>query len=392
MAADFESFPERKNTRSAKWDMVETLFGSKEVQPMWVADMDLTIADSIKQKLIERVEHGIFGYTLTDDTLHGHVKQWIYDQHQWEINKDWIVYSPGVIPTLHMAVLTQTKPGDKIVIQTPVYPPFYSIIESHDREIVKNPLVYENNRYTMDFDHLEDTFKQGVQAIILCNPHNPVGRVWTKEELEKLTALCLAYDVLILSDEIHADLIYSGNKHTPISSLSESVSQQTVTCLSPTKTFNLAGLQVSYAIIPNKRIRTEIQDAFKKYGITMVNTMGVTALEAAYTEGKDWLNGLLQLLETNRNLVVDAFADREEITAIRAEGTYLIWLDCTNMNLSHDDLKRFMQEEAKVGLNDGASFGEEGKGFMRINIASPTAYVQEGVNKILHALDQRKNK
>ncbi|WP_079710945.1 MalY/PatB family protein [Paraliobacillus ryukyuensis] len=392
MAADFESFPERKNTRSAKWDMVETLFGSKEVQPMWVADMDLTIADSIKQKLIERVEHGIFGYTLTDDTLHGHVKQWIYDQHQWEINKDWIVYSPGVIPTLHMAVLTQTKPGDKIVIQTPVYPPFYSIIESHDREIVKNPLVYEDNRYTMDFDHLEDTFKQGVQAIILCNPHNPVGRVWTKEELEKLTALCLAYDVLILSDEIHADLIYSGNKHTPISSLSESVSQQTVTCLSPTKTFNLAGLQVSYAIIPNKRIRTEIQDAFKKYGITMVNTMGVTALEAAYTEGKDWLNGLLQFLETNRNLVVDAFADREEITAIRAEGTYLIWLDCTNMNLSHDDLKQFMQEEAKVGLNDGASFGEEGKGFMRINIASPTAYVQEGVNKILHALDQRKNK
>lgn len=392
MAADFESFPERKNTRSAKWDMVETLFGSKEVQPMWVADMDLTIADSIKQKLIERVEHGIFGYTLTDDTLHGHVKQWIYDQHQWEINKDWIVYSPGVIPTLHMAVLTQTKPGDKIVIQTPVYPPFYSIIESHDREIVKNPLVYEDNRYTMDFDHLEDTFKQGVQAIILCNPHNPVGRVWTKEELKKLTALCLAYDVLILSDEIHADLIYSGNKHTPISSLSESVSQQTVTCLSPTKTFNLAGLQVSYAIIPNKRIRTEIQDAFKKYGITMVNTMGVTALEAAYTDGKDWLNGLLQLLETNRNLVVDAFADREEITAIRAEGTYLIWLDCTNMNLSHDDLKQFMQEEAKVGLNDGASFGEEGKGFMRINIASPTAYVQEGVNKILHALDQRKNK
>ncbi|MFB1051439.1 MalY/PatB family protein [Paraliobacillus sp. JSM ZJ581] len=390
MVSLFEDFPNRKNTRSAKWDMVKTLYGADDVQPMWVADMDLTIADGIKQSLKSRVDHGIFGYTVTDNEINEQVKQWILTQHQWEIDKDWIVYSPGVIPTLHMAILTQTNPGDKIVVQTPVYPPFFDIIKAHDRELVKNPLIYQENYYTIDFIDLEHSFKQGVSAFILCNPHNPVGRVWTKAELEQLAKLCLQYDVTILSDEIHADLIYPNNKHIPISSLSEEVNQQTITCLSPTKTFNIAGLHVSYAIIPNEKQRTAINKAFKKYGMNHINTLGISALEAAYTEGKQWLDQLLQLLERNRDLVVEAFADRDEITAIQPEGTYLIWLDCTNMKLEQAALKKFMQEKAKVGLNDGVSFGEEGHGFMRINIASPTAYVQEGLNKIITALDHLK--
>lgn len=392
MTSLFESFPQRKNTRSVKWDMVDTLYGADDVQPMWVADMDLSIAPAIQHALTERVEHGIFGYTFTDQKIHHQIKQWLYNKHQWEIEPDWIVYSPGVIPTLHMAVLTQTKPGDKIVIQTPVYPPFYDIIQQHDRTLVKNPLVYKDHRYTIDFEDLENTFKQGVSAFILCNPHNPVGRVWTKEELEKIVALSIKYDVLILSDEIHADLIYSKHKHIPISSLSDTINQQTITCMSPTKTFNLAGLQVSYAIIPNKEIRESIQKEFKKYGMTMLNTLGITALETAYAAGEAWLSQLLALLEHNRDLVVRTFEQREEITAIKAEGTYLIWLDCTKMGLSQSKLKAFMQEEAKVGLNDGASFGEEGKGYMRMNIASPTAYIQQGLDKIITALDQRLNK
>lgn len=390
MVSLFEDFPNRKNTRSAKWDMVEKLYGADDVHPMWVADMDLTIAEAMKQALKNRVDHGIFGYTVTDDEINKHVQQWILTQHQWEIEKDWIVYSPGVIPTLHMAILTETNPGDKIVIQTPVYPPFFELIKTHDRELVQNPLIYQDNYYTIDFDDLENSFKQGVSAFILCNPHNPVGRVWTKEELEQLAKLCLQYDVTILSDEIHADLIYPGHKHIPISSLSEEVNQQTITCLSPTKTFNIAGLQVSYAIIPNEKRRKAMNKAFRKYGMNHINTLGITAIEAAYTEGKEWLDQLMQLLERNRDLVVDAFAARDEITAIQPEGTYLIWLDCTNMKLEQAELKKFMQEKAKVGLNDGVSFGEEGHGFMRINIASPTNYVQEGINKIIAALNQLK--
>ncbi|GGM37095.1 aminotransferase [Paraliobacillus quinghaiensis] len=389
MSSLFDELPARKDTRSVKWDMVKALYGTDDVQPMWVADMDLPIANPIKQALVDRAEHAIFGYTYTDKLLNQIVRQWLQKQHDWDIKSDWIIYSPGVISTLHMAVLNVTKPGDSVLIQTPVYPPFYDIVKSHDRDLVTNPLRYENGYYTIDFEDLESKFQQGVKAFILCNPHNPVGRVWTKEELQKITSLCLQYDVMILSDEIHADLIYNNHKHIPIASLSDKVSEQTITCMSPTKTFNLAGLQVSYAIVPNKDVRDAMKNEFKKYGMTMLNTMGITALEAAYTSGEEWLRELLQLLEHNRDLVVSAFQDHPEITAMKAEGTYLIWLDCTDMGLSHAELKKFMQEKAKIGLNDGASFGIEGEGFMRMNIASPTNYVQEGVNKILKALDNR---
>lgn len=389
MSSLFEILPKRENTRSAKWDMVKTLFGAEDVQPMWVADMDLPIAEPIKDALVNRAEHAIFGYTLTDDLLNQTVKDWLLRRHNWDIKKEWIVYSPGVIPTLHMAILNVTKPGDSVLIQTPVYPPFYDIVKSHDRKLVTNPLQYKDGAYEIDFDDLETKFKQGVKAFILCNPHNPVGRVWSKQDLEKMAALCLQYDVFILSDEIHADLIFDGKKHIPVGTLSSEINSRTITCMSPTKTFNLAGLNVSYAIVPNEDIRVAMQKEYRKYGMTMLNAMGITALEAAYTDGEEWLDDLLSLLEHNRNILVEAFQERPEITAIRAEGTYLIWLDCTNMGLTHEDLKKFMQEEAKVGLNDGASFGIEGEGFMRMNIASPTSYVQEGINKILVALDKR---
>ncbi|WP_117169017.1 MalY/PatB family protein [Paraliobacillus sediminis] len=389
MSSLFEKLPKRENTRSVKWDMVKTLYGAEDVQPMWVADMDLPIAEPIRDALVNRAEHAIFGYTLTDDKLNQTVKDWLLRRHNWDIKKEWIIYSPGVIPTLHMAILNVTNPGDSVLIQTPVYPPFYDIVKSHDRKLVTNPLEYKNGAYEIDFDDLETKFKQGVKAFILCNPHNPVGRVWSKQDLEKMAALCLQYDVFMLSDEIHADLIFDGKKHIPIGSLSNEINNRTITCMSPTKTFNLAGLNVSYAIVPDKDIRVAMQKEYRKYGMTMLNAMGIAALDAAYTDGESWLDDLLTLLEHNRNILIEAFQERPEITAIRAEGTYLIWLDCTNMGLSHEDLKKFMQEEAKVGLNDGVSFGKEGEGFMRMNIASPTTYVQEGINKIIAALDKK---
>lgn len=386
---NFESLPNRKGTRSVKWDLVKDMFGSEDIQPMWVADMDLEIADPIKTALVDRIDHGIFGYTTTDEQLDRTVQQWLVKQHGWEIDPDWLIYSPGVIPTIHMTILTQTDPGDKILIQTPVYHPFQQIIKSHQRELVTNPLIFHEGRYTIDFIDLEEKFKQGVKVMLFCSPHNPVGRVWTKEELTEILALAEKYQVLIISDEIHADLVYKPAKHIPIGSLDSTISEQIISCFSPTKTFNLAGLQVSYAVIPDKKLRKEILAIFAKYGLNSLNTLGITALDAAYQSGDEWLAGLLQLLEQNYQLIEDTFADHEEIDVIRPEGTYLIWLDCRKMNLSQSELVKFMAEEAKVGLNNGLTFGEEGRGFMRLNIASPTTYIKAGVDKIVAALERR---
>lgn len=384
---NFETLPNRKDTRSLKWDRLEDMFGSKDIQPMWVADMDLEIASPIKSALIDRINHGVFGYTLTDDQLNDTVRKWLIKQHNWEIDPNWLIYSPGVIPTIHMTILTQTKPGDKILIQTPVYHPFHSLIKSHQRELVTNPLIYQDGRYTIDFNDLEQKFKTGVKVLLFCSPHNPVGRVWTKDELTKVVELAEKYNVLIISDEIHADLTYAPHKHIPLGSLDSPISKQIISCFAPTKTFNIAGLQVSYAVIPDKELRNEMVNAFAKYGMNSLNTLGITALEAAYQSGNEWLDQLKSLLLTNRQLVEDTFSDRDEINVVHAEGTYLIWLDCRKMNIRQSELKSFMEEKAKVGLNNGITFGEEGRGFMRLNIASPTSYIKEGLDKIIYALD-----
>lgn len=387
----FDSLPNRKGTRSVKWDLVKDMFGSDDVQPMWVADMDLEIAEPIKKALVDRVEHGVFGYTVTDNQLNETVQKWLIKQHNWEIDPDWLIYSPGVIPTIHMTILSQTNPGDKVLIQTPVYPPFHSIIKSHQRELITNPLICQDGRYTIDFTDLEEKFKQGVKVMLFCSPHNPVGRVWTKEDLTKILRLAEKYDVLIISDEIHADLIYQPFNHVPLGSLDSTINKQIISCLSPTKTFNLAGLQVSYAIIPDQNLRNEILAFFTKHGLNSLNTLGITALETAYQHGDEWLVQLKQLLEQNVQLIERTFANYDEINVIHPEGTYLVWLDCRAMDLPQKKLTHFFEEKAKVGLNNGLTFGEEGRGFMRLNIASPTAYIEEGLTKIASALDDLNN-
>ncbi|SDK08294.1 MalY/PatB family protein [Sediminibacillus albus] len=385
----FNEVRQRTGTRSVKWDLIKSIYGSNDVLPMWVADMDIPVPEPVRNALVSRAEHGIFGYTVTDHLINQSVSNWMKTRHDWEIHHSWLLYSPGVITSLHMAVQALTSDGDKLMIQTPVYPPFYDLVHMHNRQLVKNPLKLEGNRYTIDFEAFEAELKQGVKAFILCNPHNPVGRVWTEDELRKIGELCLKYGVLIFSDEIHADIVYAGHKHTPIASLSKEINEITITCMSPTKSFNLAGLQVSYLISPDKHKREKIDKYFHMQGIKILNTMGITALEAAYNDGQEWLDDLHQLLEGNKRLVEEAFESRKEINVIPAEGTYLIWLDCRPMKLSNDQLKKFMQEQAKVGLNDGLSFGEEGEGFMRINIACPRVTVEEGINRIIKALNER---
>ncbi|MFC7063934.1 MalY/PatB family protein [Halobacillus seohaensis] len=390
--SNFSKITSRKGTRSVKWDFAEELYQNKDILPMWVADMDFQAPEAVLQALQTRVAHGIFGYTLPDDHLKKVIIDWLLTRHKWEVDKDWITYSPGVIPSLHMTVQALTETEDAILIQTPVYPPFYSVIKDHNRTIVTNSLVYEEEHYSIDFDDFEEKIKQNnVKLFILCNPHNPVGRVWTKKELTKMSDICVQHGVTVISDEIHADLIFKPHKHIPIASLNNEIKEQTVTCLSPTKTFNLAGLQASYLVTANEETQKKIKSQFSKQGLNMLNTLGVTAMESAYSEGEEWLDGLLEILESNRNYVEERFHNEtESIRVIRAEGTYLLWLDCQSLNFSQAELKSFMQKQAQVGLNDGASFGEEGQGFMRINIAAPFEIIENGVTRIINAVQNHK--
>ncbi|WBX78832.1 pyridoxal phosphate-dependent aminotransferase [Virgibacillus salarius] len=380
----------RKNTRSVKWDMLKPMFQTEDVLPMWVADMDFKAPEQVNQALIERAQHGIYGYTVIDDEVKNSILKWLSQRHQWNIKQQWLSFSPGVVTSLHMAVQAFTEPGDKIIIQTPVYTPFYKVIESHQREIVKNPLIYKNNYYQIDFADFEEKLKQGVKAFILCSPHNPVGRVWKKDELTELARLCMKHNVLIISDEIHGDLTFLSEVHIPIASLSEEVAEQTITCMSPSKTFNLAGLQASYVVTSNKEKRELLDAQFAKQGVNMLNTMGNTALEAAYTHGESWLDELRHLLKNHQTYVKEMFEEHTpELKVIDSEGTYLLWIDCSALKLDHKELKSFMIKKARVGLNTGVDYGQEGDTFMRINIACPRATLEEGVQRIISAVKNR---
>ncbi|WP_164668276.1 MalY/PatB family protein [Virgibacillus doumboii] len=386
----FEKVHNRKNTRSVKWDMLKPVFQTDDVLPMWVADMDFQAPQAVNDALKARAEHGIYGYTIIDDDVKNAIINWVGKRHDWSIKQEWLSFSPGVVASLQIAIQAFTEPNDKVLIQTPVYTPFYSVIEKHDRNIVKNPLVQKDNYYHIDFDDFEAKLKQGVKAFILCSPHNPVGRVWTKDELEKMAELCLKHDVLILSDEIHGDLVYPGQKHIPLASISDKIAEQTVTFMSPSKTFNLAGLQASYIITPNKEKRDALNEHLGRQGHHMLNTMGNTALEAAYTKGEEWLEALRNVLKENQEYVTTMLEEKTDVLKVtRSEGTYLLWIDCSAMNMDNKALKKFMIENAKVGLNAGVDYGEEGETFMRINIACPRETLEEGVGRIIKAVNNR---
>lgn len=386
----FKVVHHRKNTRSLKWDMLQSVFQTDDVLPMWVADMDFKPPQAVNEALIERAKHGIYGYTNIDHNVKEPIISWLHKRHQWEIDQSWLSFSPGVVTSLHIAIQAFSEKDDKILIQTPVYTPFYDVIESHQRIIVKNQLILKDDYYQIDFVDFEEKLKQGVKIFILCSPHNPVGRVWTAEELKEMARLCLKYDVLILSDEIHGDLIYPGHRHIPIASLSKEISEQTITCMSPSKTFNLAGLQASYVITESKEKRDLLDQHFLKQGLNTLNTMGNLALEAAYRYGEPWLDELMHTLNNHQEYVIKTFKKHApELKVIRPEGTYLLWVDCSGLGMNNKELHQFMIENAKVGLNPGTGYGEEGDQFMRINIACPQATLEEGVHRIITAICNR---
>ncbi|AIF44013.1 MalY/PatB family protein [Virgibacillus sp. SK37] len=386
----FDMIQDRLNTRSVKWDMRKAVFNTDEVLPMWVADMDFKAPQQVLDALANRAEHGVFGYTAVDQDVKDSIVNWLHKRHNWTINDEWLSFSPGVVTSLHMAIQALTNPGDKVIIQTPVYTPFFNVVNSHDRQLVKNPLSYKNNYYTIDFEDLEEKMKQGAKALILCSPHNPVGRVWSREELERIADLCIKHDVICIADEIHGDLTLSGNKHIPFASISEKIADRTITCMAPSKTFNLAGLQASYIVTANKEMREKIDKCFSNQGLGMLNTMGNVALEAAYLHGEQWLDELLEILERNKNYVVEMLNKHKTgLKVVQTEGTYLLWIDCSDLNMNTDELKAFMITEAKVGLNPGASYGVEGNQFMRMNIACPKATLEEGVNRLIKAIQSK---
>lgn len=388
MKYDFDRVIKRDGTNSTKWNFTKEIFGVENVLPMWVADMDFPAPPAVAEAITQRAKHGIFGYSTPDDDYYEAIINWLQKRHNWSIQKDWIIFTPGVVPGIFHLVKTFTHPGDQVVVQPPVYYPFYKAIESAGCEIVYNPLKFENGYYTMDFEDLEKKLDSRVKLFILCSPHNPVGRVWKRGELVKLGEICLKHGVMVIADEVHEDLVYKKYQHVPFASLAEEFSQNSATATGPSKTFNLAGLQTSNIIIPNSRLRLEFKNTLEKNAIISPNLFGIVALKAAYTQGEEWLDELLDYLQGNLDFLVSYIdGNLPQIKVVKPEGTYLVWLDCRKLNMDPISLKNFMLNQAKVALDDGYIFGPGGEGFERINIACPRSLLEEGLRRIMAAVN-----
>jgi cysteine-S-conjugate beta-lyase len=389
MKYDFDQVVDRAGTDSFKWDCCERVFGAPDVLPLWVADMDFLCPPPVVEAIKERAAHGVYGYTMTPPSAYEAVVAWLRARFGWEIQREWITFIPGVVPGANFAIHACSRPGGHILIQPPVYPPFFAAIAENGRRQALNQLRLRDGHYEMDFDDLARKLSRGVEMAFLCAPHNPVGRVWREDELVRFGELCLQNEVVIVSDEIHHDLVFKGARHVPLASLSDALAQRTITLVAPSKTFNLAGLSASAAIIPNPRLRRQFGQAIEQAGIHFINLFGGVGLEAGYRYGADWLDQLLEYLQGNLNYMLEYFAsEAPAIKPIKPEGTYMAWLDCRDLGLDGPALKRFMIEQARVGLNDGPTFGPGGEGFQRINMACPRSILAEALDRIRDAVNR----
>lgn len=383
---DFDQMISRLHTNSVKWDGRISAFGTDDVLPLWVADGDFAVANPIQQALIARANHPIYGYTIHPHELTTLLLRWQEQRHQWKIEPEWLVSMPGVVPTLYAAVKALTKEGDAVIIQPPVYTPFFNAVTDNNRRLLLNPLKRVNGRYVMDFEQLETCAQQGAKLLLLCSPHNPVGRVWTSDELNKLIDICHRYDITVVSDEIHADLVFSPHQHTPLVSLDD-LSDKLVSIFAPGKTFNIPGLGMAFMVASDPNLRAKIAYEFKSLHIETNNPFSLTAIQAAYAQGADWLDALLQYLtETQRQVIAFIEAHLPQVQVQSSEGTFLMWLDFSALGLNDQQLKTFLVEQASVGLSAGVSYGQAGSGFMRLNIAAPRALVMQALVQIQHAL------
>lgn len=400
---NFDQELERRGTNSLKWEYflesdaagrrlpTDAAFGEDRMLPMWVADMDFPAPQPVVEAVLRRAAHPIYGYAMPDPDYYAAVSDWMRRRHGWTVDPDWIVVSPGVVPALYMLVRAFCRPGDKVLIQPPVYPPFFSAVVHNDAVVAANPLVNDGGRYRMDFADLEAKLADpAVKLAILCSPHNPVGRVWTAEELRRFGELCLAHGVVVVADEIHCDLTLPGHRFMPFASLGDDLAQHTVVCTAPSKTFNLAGLKTANLIVPNPELRQQVVHAYVRTGFFGANPIGLAAARAAYTEGEAWLDQVLAYLDGNRRALEAFVAERlPQIRVTPLEGTYLAWLDCRGLGLDPAALKRLWVEAARVYPEMGTSFGAEGAGFVRLNIACPRPLLLEALARLEAAVNGR---
>ena len=392
---NFDKIINRKGTNCLKYDYAVERGKPADVLPLWVADMDFTVSEEITKSLHAAVDHGIYGYTQPKDAYYNAITNWMEKNHNWKTKREWIMKTPGVVFALGAAVKAFTKPGDAVLIQNPVYYPFTNIIRDNDRRVIDNTLVYEKrvtegkSQYSIDYEDFERKIVQEhIKQFILCNPHNPVGRVWTREELQQLGEICLRHHVIVVSDEIHNDFVYPGFEHTVFANVDPRFTEFTVTCTAPSKTFNLAGLQISNIFISNETLREEFQKEIDKTGYDEPNALGAVACEAAYRGGQEWLDQLRAYLLENLNFLRAYLQEKiPQIHLVEPEGTYLVWLDCSELGISGKELDQFIVEKAGLWLDGGAMFGPSGADFQRVNIACPRATLELALDKLKAAVD-----
>ena len=387
MSFDFDRVIARNGTNSVKHDGRAAYFGTADVLPLWVADMDFAAPEAVTRALLERAAHPVYGYSLYPESLYDALASWLMKRHGWEVGREAIMMVPGVVPSLYAVVLALTRPGDGVIVQPPVYPPFFSAVMDNGRRLLENPLRMAHGRYEVDFDHLEQCARDGARLLLLCSPHNPVGRVWERAELLQLLDIARRYDLAILSDEIHADLVYSGRMHTALGTLAGDA-DHLITAIAPSKTFNIPGLGLSCLVAQNPGHRQAIRNAFDSLHVNNANPFSIAAFEAAYRNGKEWLDSLLVYLAGSRDCVRDYLADHlPDIRMIEPDGTYLLWLDCRGLDMSDAELREFFVHRAHVGMNPGITFGAGGSGFMRMNIASPRSVILDALKRISRAFE-----
>ncbi len=387
MSNDFDQAIDRAGTFSVKYDGRMSMFGHPDVMPLWVADMDFAAPAAVTEALIKRAAHPIYGYTQFPDGLYEALIDWLKSRHGWQIAREWIVFCPGVVPSLSTAILALSQPGEAIIVQPPVYYPFFSVVKKSGRELLNNALQQGHGGYRIDFT---DLAQQAADArmLLFCSPHNPVGRVWHKSELEKLLEIAKQHNLVIVSDEIHADLIYPGHQHHNLASLTDTP-ELVITAIAPSKTFNIPGLNLSTLIIPHPEQRLAIQTQLDIMHVSAANPFSIVAFEAAYREGRVWLDVLMAYLAGTQEMVQQYLAAYlPQIKLIPSQGTYLLWLDCRALGMHDDALKQFFISEAGIGLNPGIAYGKEGSGFMRMNIAAPRRHIKQALDNIRSALER----
>ncbi|WP_338778090.1 MalY/PatB family protein [Metabacillus sp. FJAT-52054] len=380
----FDEIVERRQTNSVKWDLTNEIFGTSDVLPMWVADMDFKAPAEVLEALKKRIDHGIFGYSSIGESTKTAITEWAEKRNGWRFKKEAILFSPGVVTALSFAIQAYSEPGEKVLIQSPVYTPFFDMVKRNGREIVNSQLILEEGRYEIDFNDLAKKMDDPeVKMMLLCNPHNPGGRSWNVDELKKIGELCAEHDVLMVSDEIHSDLMLFGNKHVPFASISKEFSDRSITCFAPSKTFNLAGLQASVMVIENDSLRRRMDETLHRQGFFTLNALGSLGMEAAYSHGAAWLGELNAYIERNMEYAIDFLNNQVPgVTAIKPDASYLLWLDCRGLGLDDKEIKRRLLHKGKVALEEGTKYGPGGEGFARLNAGCSIETLKDGLSRV----------